>query len=183
MGVDFYESYGNVWEGICYDRYNDSTRYQDYALRFRQLSTHNRVKVQHRYYNGGASTYAQFIPHISTDTDSLQGNEIYINNQNGMQKSSSGTVTISAFHGSDVLINLSSNTTINYDGVATVIPPGAKLRFTFVQNATGGWTVTFSSSFRANWSPNTAANKINIIEFLWNSESSKWVQASAATNI
>lgn len=183
VGVDFYSSYGNVWEGFCYDRYNDSVRYQDHALRFRSSSSHNRVIINHRYYNGGASSYAQFIQHISAGTDSLQGNQIEINNQNGFQKSSSGSPTISVFHGGTVLVNLSSDTTINYDAVGTIIPPGAKLKFQFVQNNTGGWTVTFDSYFRYSWTPNTTANKINTIEFTWNNEISKWVQSATTTGM
>ncbi len=183
VGVDFYASYGNVWEGFCYDRYNDSQRYQDHALRFRSSSSHNRIIINHRYYGGGASSYAQFIQHISADTDSLQGNQIEINNQNGFQKSSSGTPTISVFHGGTVLINLNANTTIAYDGVGTIIPPGAKLKFQFVQDGTGGRTVAFSSSFRYSWSPDTTASKINTIEFTWNDEISKWVQSATTTGM
>lgn len=184
VGVDFYSSYGNVWEGIVYDRYNDSIRYQDYALRFRSNSYQNRVKLNHRYYNGGAATYGQLLQHISPDSDTYQNNEIEINNQCGMQKVSPGTIAPSVFHGGTVLCNLTQNTTVNYDPTGTHIPPGARLKFVFVQDATGGRTVTFNSSFyRTSWTPDTTANKINTIEFTWNNESSRWVQSAVATGI
>lgn len=184
-GVDFYESYGNAFTGQVYDRYNDDVRYQDYAIRLRSNSIMNTIHIQSRYYNGGATAGGQqLLQHISTDTDSLQGNDIVINNQNGMQKIGSGIVTPSVFHGGTVLCNLSQNTTVNYDPTGTLIPPGARLKFTFVQDGTGGRTVTFSGTYyRYSWTPDTAANKVNTIEFTWNHELSKWIQSATTTGM
>lgn len=176
VAVDFYNSYACVWTGMIYDRYNDSVRYQDYAVKLIS-STGNRVDATHMYYNGGAGTNAyQHIEHISPDSTTVQGNDLNFNHQRGFQKVAAGTVTISVYHGGTVLMNLTANATINYDAVATVVP-GAKLRFMFVQDGTGSRTVTWGSAFRtANWSPTTTANKINIIEFTYNHELSKWIE-------
>ena len=177
VGVSFYNSWNCRFMGQVYDRYNDSTRYQDYAIKLIG-STNNLIDITHRYYNGGASTSPnQFIEHISGDTTSLQGNTIFINNQKGFQKNTDGEVTISVYHGSDVLINLAEDTTIAYDAVATVVP-GAKLRFMFVQNNTGGWTVTFDSTFRLkNFVLDTTANKISVVEFMYNNELNRWIES------
>lgn len=184
VGVDFYNAYGNTWTGMVYDRYNDSIRYQPNALRLRSSSTMNRIVLSHRHYNGGATAAGQqLLQHIATDTDSIQGNDITINNMLGMQKISAGTSTPSVYHGGHVLCNLNQNSTINYDPTGTIIPPGARLRFMFVQDGTGGRTVTFSSAYRYSWTPNTTASKINTIDFAWNNESSKWVQVGSETGI
>lgn len=68
--------------------------------------------------------------------------------------------------------------TINPDSADTLIPDGAKLRFRLRQDSTGARGVTWNSIFRvANWSPSGTANKIDIIEFTWNSELEKWVES------
>lgn len=179
VGINFYDSYANTFEGFAYDRYANSTRYQDYALKFAN-SQGNTVRLKHMYYNGGASASAtQSISHFHPDTDSMQGNDIRINNQDGMQKKSgaSSPITVSPFHGGFVLCNLTTNMTVNPDTADTLIPDGAKLRFEFRQDATGARSVTWNSIFRvANWSPSGTANKLDIIEFTWNSELEKWVE-------
>ncbi len=183
VAVSFYNSYNCRFSGQVYDRYNDSVRYQDYALLLIG-SYNNQIDISHRYYNGGAATTPnQFIQHLSPDCTSLQGNTIFINNQRGFQKSSSGTVTISVYHGGDVLINLSANTTINYDAVAAVVP-GARLRFMFVQDGTGSRTVTFSSLFRLkNFVVDATANKTSCVEFIYNDELDKWIEASTTLGV
>lgn len=180
VAVDFYNSFGCRWTGQIYDRYNDNIRYQDYALKLIG-SNGNYVRATHYYFNGGAALqYDQYnMQHFSPSSTSLQGNDIQINNQGGLQKvgTGGGTVTISPYHGGDVLMNLTQNVTINAETTSSIMP-GAKFRFTFVQDGTGGRTVTWGSQFRlANWSPTTTANKINVIEFTYNHELSKWIES------
>lgn len=56
----------------------------------------------------------------------------------------------------------------------SIKPAGWKLRYIFTQDATGGRTVSWGTDFLLNWSPNTAANKVNSVSF--ESDGTHWVQ-------
>ena len=58
---------------------------------------------------------------------------------------------------------------------------GAMMTLKFTQDATGGRTVTFGSGIKANWSPTTTANKVNVIQFRF--DGTDWIQVSSATNL
>lgn len=69
-------------------------------------------------------------------------------------------------------------TTLN---VPTGGQAGDRVRFIFTQDATGGRTVTFAAGYKANWTPTTTANKINVISFEY--DGTNWVQTGTATNL
>jgi hypothetical protein len=58
---------------------------------------------------------------------------------------------------------------------------GQKLSFIFVQDATGGRVVTWDAVFKQNSTPNTAANKINTIDFIY--YGGAWIQTGERTGI
>jgi hypothetical protein len=58
---------------------------------------------------------------------------------------------------------------------------GMEIRFIFTQDATGGRTTTFNSQYKTNWTPNTSANKINSIEFIYNG--TNFVQTASVVNL
>lgn len=178
--IEFYESYANVWEGIVYDRYNDSIRYQDYALRMQGNTTlSNRVKINHFYRNGGASASGfQSIQHIHPENSVWLGNDIEFNNERGTQKMSPSTVSYpNIFHGGRILMNLTMDVTFAYNNTS-LLHGGCEMELVLTQDGTGGRVVDFDTNFRvsADWVPDTDPYRTNVIKFRWNPESLKWVQ-------
>lgn len=186
VGVDFWDSYGNVFTGLVYDRYRGNVRDQVSALRMRQNSTMNTVNIKSRYYGNSVDAANQNLLHISTDSEatSLAGNEITINNMRGSQRITGASASPSVFHGGTVLWDLTGTTSVSYESSGAIIPPGTRFRFVFTQDATGGRVVNWNASnYRVNWSPDTTANKINVIEFVWEPTAAKWVQCATATGL
>lgn len=62
-----------------------------------------------------------------------------------------------------------------------VNPVGAKQKFIFAEDATGGRTITFGTAYKTNWTPDTAANKINVIEFVC--DGTNWIQEAAVVGL
>lgn len=58
---------------------------------------------------------------------------------------------------------------------------GAKLRFVFTQDATGGRVVTWNAIYKVAWTPTTTASKINTIDFSYNG--TNWIQVGAVVGI
>lgn len=79
-----------------------------------------------------------------------------------------------------IQVTLTGNITINNPATESKIT-GLTLLFIFIQDGTGGRTVTFGADFKVNWTPNTGAGKINTIQFIWNG--SNWVQISSEVNL
>ena len=186
VGVDFWDSYGNTFTGIVYDRYRGNVRDQVSALRMRQNSTMNRVDIQHRHYGNSVDAAKQAILHISTDSEmsSIEGNEININNLRGTQRITGTSASPSVFHGGTVFWSLTGTTSVSYESSGAIIPPGTKFKFVFLQDGTGGRVVNWNASnYLVNWTPDTTANKINTIEFTYNNTIGKWVQSAVATGI
>lgn len=75
-------------------------------------------------------------------------------------------------------------------GAMTVANPaqawtGARLTFTFQQDATGGRVVTFGSQYKTNWTPSTSANARNTITFECDGSSGSpvWIQVASAVGM
>lgn len=75
-------------------------------------------------------------------------------------------------------ITLTGNITI---ANPTLKPAGFALTFVLKQNGVGGWSTTFGSSFKTNWTPSTAASATNIISFI--SDGTNWWQTGSATGL
>lgn len=184
VGVDFFTAIGNRFEGLVYDRYTDNYRHQPRALRFRESSLGNSVKIMHRHYGGDASlSPSQFIAHFSDDTeDYARGNDIDINCYNGYQTLAPGTLAPTPYHGRRIKIGLSGDVTINHS-TSTMVHEGAEMTFFFQQDGTGGRTVTFSSDFDTGtgFTASTAANSWSTISFFWNSF--RWIKTSEITGV
>ncbi len=58
---------------------------------------------------------------------------------------------------------------------------GATMTLKFTQDGTGGRAVTWGSGIKANWSPNTGAGKVNVIQFTF--DGSDWIQTASAVNL
>jgi hypothetical protein len=74
---------------------------------------------------------------------------------------------------------LTANITVN--NPATPIQAGQTLTFAFVQDGTGGRTITWGSAYKVSWSPSTTANLRNTITFRYDGTS--WIQQSVATGL
>lgn len=73
---------------------------------------------------------------------------------------------------------LTNNITISADSRPSY---GARLTIVFTQDGTGGRTVTWNAVYLVNWTPDTAAGKVNTISFYYNG--TNWVQTSTATGL
>lgn len=88
------------------------------------------------------------------------------------------SVTADPYLYETALITLTGNITINNPSSPIA---GQILRFVLTQDATGTRTTTFGAAFKASWTPDTTANKINVITFQYTG--SAWVQVSATTGL
>ncbi len=89
------------------------------------------------------------------------------------------SITPEPGYGSTIVVGtLTGGITVNAPQAAW---KGAKLRFVFTQDGTGGRAVTWNAVFKVNWTPTTTANKINTIEFVY--DGTNWVQTATAVGM
>lgn len=109
------------------------------------------------------------------------GNTIVINNLLGFQTPAyAASYTPVIYAGGTIAMTLTGNITIN-NTAAGHYHTGAKMKLILKQDATGGRTVTFGNLYKTNWTPDTGANKTNIIEFIF--DGTNWIQVSATVGI
>ena len=114
------------------------------------------------------------------ETNNAQGNHVSVNGREGRVRQVAYAAAISSdpWQQETIRIFLTGNITVNNPQKS---PHGIRLRYIFNQDPVGGRVVTFGSDFVVNWTPNTAANRTNIIEFLC--DGTLWIQVSTAINL
>jgi hypothetical protein len=177
-GYDLYAATYSTLSGcLAFERKADnSTSYQRNALRIRSSSTNNRIELTHSAANSATISTA-----IMSASDSLEGNNIYINNQgfNGTQSVTyASSVTPDPYAGSTLRITLTGAITI---GATTNHHAGSRMTFIFTQGGSGGYSVTWNAAYKVNWSPDTTLGKINTITFQY--DGSSWIQIAATTGL
>lgn len=123
------------------------------------------------------------------------GNTIRLNGDGGIQTfgTTNGTFTPAVNKGSTITMTLNGNVTIaapvnanlfqaNASNVNGACYKGQELEFIFLQDGTGGRTVTFNSVFKVNWTPDTTASKRNSIRFRC-VDGTNWVQTASVVGI
>lgn len=178
VGVAFKNSWGNAFEGLVWDRYNDDIRYQPHALHFEGSVGNNTIRIKHRLMNGGVTNEAsQYINHYSdtTTTTLTRGNEIVINNYNGTQVLSGSAPTPSVYHGRFIRVNVDSNLTFGHS-TSTIIHDGAEMVVTFFMSGAGGYTVSFAPEFDlgSGFAVSGTVGHYSTIRFSWTG--AKWVK-------
>lgn len=169
---DLWESSHNTIIGTSTERFAPGT--QRNALRVRSNSGFNYISLKHQFINGATSGIA-----IASAVDD-PSNIIEIN---GSRAEGVETVTYAAsitpdpFLGSVKKVTLTGNLTVNAP-TGTNFGQGTRMTFILAQDATGGRTVTFNAVFKTNWTPDTAANKINVIEFVY--DGTNWQEVAAS---
>lgn len=96
---------------------------------------------------------------------------------------SSGTIDVACQNGLNIRAVLGSDVTVN---APTNPPDGGFLSFHFVQDATGGRTVTFNSTYKragGAYTMTAAANAIDTITFRYSTDSGHWVELCRAQNL
>jgi parallel beta-helix repeat protein len=173
--LQLYNAQNCIIEGlICWDRNEFGTSYQYTGLYIRQTSTGNKISFQHLGMNG-----ATIGAPIEPSSDSIIGNEIRINAQDGIQAPAfAASFTPNFYAGGTVAMTLTGNITIND---ATYKHAGQRAQFVLTQDGTGGRTTTFNAAYKTSWTPNTAAGKKNIIAFVY--DGTNWIQTSATVGI
>lgn len=176
--VDIWSSFDNHIDVVAFERKAyDSTSYQIYALQIRQNSTGNTIRMKHSAttYNGAAVSTA-----VMTTSNALPGNAIFINNQEGVQGITyAASITPNPYLGGNIRVGtLTGNITVN-DPATANRHHGLIVKFIFLQDGTGGRSVTFGAGYSpGNWTINTTANQPCAIDFMWDSTSSKWIRCS-----
>lgn len=167
-GVDLSNAYAVTLDGVSWDRSANTNR-QQYALRIGGGSGGNSIRL-----TTDNNAIGWIDPASVTD-----GNEIFFDSTRGTQSVSySSSLTPVPYYGGTIRVTLTGNITIN-----AVDDPysGLTMRFIFTQDATGGRTVTWNAVYKTTWTPNTAANKTNIIEFMYNG--SNWLQLNTTVGL
>lgn len=173
---------------ISYERRSDSTNsFQRCALKISSSSISNKISISHSAASGGAVVNQ---PLMGT-SDSVSGNSIEFNAQTGYQSVTyAASVTPNPYQGENIRIALTGNILINNTasttGQGSGTPPsghheGAKMTFIFVQDASGSHTVSWGANYKVNWTPDTSANKVNSITFVY--DGTNWNQVSTATGL
>lgn len=116
---------------------------------------------------------------LSADTN-LSTNTLIVNGETavGVQlQDFSASVTPNPQNGSTMEITLTGNITIANPADNTY-HMGSQLTFIFIQDATGGRTVTWGTAYNVfNFTPATGANKQNVITFTY--DGTNWMQTAA----
>jgi hypothetical protein len=60
---------------------------------------------------------------------------------------------------------------------------GGRVLFEFKQDGTGGRVITFAGGYKTNWTPSTAANAVNMIEFVYDHSTGFWRQIAVTTGL
>lgn len=172
VGFDIWASTNIVIQGLAWDRDNVTPGYatyrQKYAVQIRQGSAQCSITVIDDGNQSGAVT-----------GDAVDGNVIRIDAQEGGQTLAyAATITPDPYKGQTIKVALTGNVTV---AATTRHHVGARMTFVFKQDATGGRTVTWNAQYKANWTPNTAANLRNAITFEF--DGTNWLQLSDATGL
>jgi hypothetical protein len=153
------------------------------ALQIRAGSTGNQIAITHTATDSGNGTATIGAPILlGGGSDSVAGNNIRFNGQEGYQSVAfASTITPVPYNGNRIGITLTGNiTTLNVPASGQA-HPGLEMTFVFTQDATGGRTVTFAAGYKVNWTPDTAANKVNTITFVYNG--TNWLQKAATVGL
>lgn len=94
----------------------------------------------------------------------------------------SGTVTPDLSNGSYHSVSTMTSSTTIAAPVAS-FNCGNPLTFRFVQDATGGRTVTWNTTYNSTlWQPNPAPNAVSTVSFTWDANSGFWTQVASAAS-
>jgi hypothetical protein len=174
-GYYFWQSTNNVIDG-CMSLNRNGTgggNGQRTGISFNNGSTGNFVR-------------AVLLNNSTNTVGGATGNYLEINSEGAIVTVPySSTYTPTPFSGATMKITLTGNMTINAPPTSaanqTDCYAGQRMKFIFIQDSTGGRTVTFGSGYKANWSPVTTPNATNVIEFIF--DGTYWIQTSAVVGM
>jgi hypothetical protein len=118
---------------------------------------------------------------ISPVAGMTAGNDIRVFQNNGGGRAAvtyAATITPDPYTAEIHAVTLTGNVAV---AASTNKHVGQRMTLEFLQDGTGGRTITFSGLFRTNWTPDTAANKLNVITFEYDGQF--WRQVAAATGL
>ncbi|WP_310877182.1 hypothetical protein [Priestia megaterium] len=162
----------NEVSGTAVNRLN--YEYQKYALSIGSDSPTNSVSIKAPS-GANANLNGEIYPNQGAN------NTIVINNQLGVQAATySATFTPAVYDGGKIIMTLTGNITIA-NTVAGKFHTGAEMILVLKQDATGGRTVTFGNQYKTTWTPDTSANKTNILKLMF--DGTNWIQTSSTVGI
>jgi len=172
VGVNLHGANNCDIDVICVERKQDGTNnWQKNALLIDANSSGNRIRVTHAASSTGAVESA-----IKSGSALGGGNDLSINGMGGTK-----TPIFAAEYTPDpyaatthIVGALTGNITIKKPSNEHL---GCPLRFIFLQDGTGGRTITWNEAFSTTYADTgNTLNKKLIIEFIYNAVSSKWQQ-------
>lgn len=184
--IDMWNVVDSIIDCVCTDRFVGSATTQRNALQIRSNSLRNQIRISHNS-RDGSTVRAAILAGSSTT-----GNDITINNSRGQQSVAyAASITPDPYAGGTIIVGtLTGDLTINapqagkgqsWGGTLPEGHVGSRLRFVFTQDGSGAHAVTFPANFKKNWTPDTAASKINTIEFEY--DGTNWYQIGATVGI
>jgi hypothetical protein len=181
VGVKMRDAHSNVWEGMIYDRLNDATRYQRYAIHLTEDCYFNKI-VAKTQFSDDLNAFQQYDNKFHPDSDDGRGNTIVFDSQEGSYGvGNTATIQPGVYQGGRIFVDINQNMTVNTPLYKHV---GAEIEYIFLNDGVGGHTLTFDSNFRVApaWSYSATAGKVNVAKFIW-SRLGKWVMTSFTNNV
>lgn len=160
----------------CTDRVASPNTSQLSALAIDAACVGNRIWIGH-----GPAGAASNGPAVRSGSDLSGGNDLRVNGQGGSTSVAyAASITPDPYVATTYVVGtLTGNLSVAAPANAH---QGAKLRFRLVQDATGGRTVTWDSSFKVSGSAvSTTASKISTVDFEYDGAS--WVQVGGLAGL
>ena len=107
-------------------------------------------------------------------------NAIEINNQEGYQALDyAATITPDPYLGARIHVAaMTGNITVN---ATTNHYAGLRMSFEFLQDGTGGRTITFNAQYKTTWTPSKTASKYDCIEF--RHDGAYWIEINSTVGV
>lgn len=172
-GFDLWASSYNVISGASTERKVDGTNsFQQNAVQIRDSSVGNQIRLTH--WPKDSATVGDAVQNL------VAGNTVIINNQLGIQTPAfAASFTPDPYQGGIIKIGaLTANITINAPSNKHM---GCRMVLYLTEDGTGGRSIGFNATYKRNFTPTTTANKVNIIEFVY--DGSNWFQVAGTAGI
>lgn len=161
--VDIWNSFNAYVQMNCSERISGAPT-QLHALRIRSTSNNNKFILTHKGVNGATVG----VP-IDTNSDftTCTTNDIEINGSRSRKPATfAASFTPDPTQGQIIALTLTGNITINAP-IAGTFWPGLRMMFVLTQDATGGRTITWSSTYKTPLAETTTANTTTVAEFVY----------------
>jgi len=158
-----------VEAGTATERFDTTSSTQRSAVMLINSAVDNRISCSFGFTFATASKG----PAIHSSSTAIENNDVRINAQQGVQTVAyAATITPDVYRGGTIKVGaLTGNLTVNAPSTGHT---GCELTFLFVQDATGGRTITWNSAFKSAFQPNSKASSRSVVKFKY--DGTNWLQ-------